>query len=353
MSDLFYKGTSFTLGNSIYNTYICQGQRGRGKTTYWLGNVASYPIKQYLNKEEITRKFIFIRRSEEQLKKVLTDGLFNGVIKVEKYRNMLQNFIVEEIKDKRIFLHNKDNLEEKIHVGYCFDLNNTKGISIEDTWCTIFDEYVEPDRSKYKGGDGGINEPELLARLDETLNRNRDNYLILLGNFDSPTNPYNEYFKIPFNAKKWTNKENGIFYEVDYSEEMKEFKLNTSTGKRWKGTRYSDYSNGNLALGQVDSELIMDKPTQAKHCYNCKICGVDITIWIDEETGVCYCHDNYKFDKQKPIYSVLTSDMQVNTYFVSYCTDFVSLFKMRYARGLMRFNNQKTATLFNIMIKLK
>lgn len=353
MDELYYSGTSFTLGNPVYNTYICQGQRGRGKTTYWLAEAASYPIKQYLAKEEINKRFIFIRRSEEQLKKVLKDGIFNSVISVPKYRSKLRGFTIEIIKDGRIWLCNEEKPEEKIDVGYYFDLNNTKGISIEDTWLTIFDEYVEPDRSKYKGGDGGINEPELLARLDETLNRNRTNYMVLLGNFDSPTNPYNEYFKIPFDCKKWTNKENGIYYEVDYSEAMKEHKLNTSTGKRWNGTKYSEYSNCNVSLGKIDDELICNKPPQAKHYYNCRICGNDITIWIDDSNGVCYCHDNYKFDKQKPIFSVLTSDMQVNSMFVSYCLDFLNLFKMRYARGMVRFNNQKTATLFNLMIKLK
>lgn len=354
-NDLHYTGSSFQLGNPTYNTYICQGQRGRGKTTYWLAEATYHSLKDLIeNKSKTTKKFVFIRRSEEQLKKVLSKGIFNGVMAVEKYRHKLfDTDWIEEEKDGLIYLKPDSDSKERYNVGYYFDLNNTKGISIEDTWCTIFDEYVEPDRSKYKGGNGGVDEPELLARLDETLNRNRTNYMILLGNFDSPTNPYNEYFKIPFGAKKWTNKENGIFYEVDYSETMKEFKEETSSGKRWKNTRYSEYSNGNVAMGKIDDDLICDKPPHAKHIYNCIICGTNITIWIDENTGVCYAHDNYKFDKQLPILSVLTSDMQINSYFVSYCQDFLSLFKARYAYGKMRFNNQKSATLFQLMIKLK
>lgn len=353
MTDLFYKGTSFTLGNSVYCTYMCQGQRGRGKTTYWLATAASYPIAQHINGEEENRKFIFIRRSEEQLKLVCKQGLFNGVLSVEKYRAMLQGYTVPKLYKDCIYLYHEENDQEFVHVGYYYDLNNTKGISIEDTWVTIFDEYVEPDRSKYKGGASGEDEPELLARLDETLNRNRTNYMVLLGNFDAPTNPYNEYFKVPFGAQKYTNKENGLFYEVDYSEAMKEFKENTSTGKRWRGTRYSEYSNGNVSLGKVDDMLICEKPPHAKHLYNCIICGTHVTIWVDESTNVCYVHDDYKFDKQKPILSVMTSDMQVNSYFVSYCSDFLTLFKGRYAYGKVRFNNQKSAYLFQLMIKLK
>lgn len=353
MSDLFYHGTSFQLGNPVYVTYMCQGQRGRGKTTYWLAEAAQYPIKDWIENHETNRKFIFIRRSEEQLKLVMKQGLFNGVLSVPQYREKLHGYTIPKIYKDCIYMCHEDNDEDIVHIGYYYDLNNTKGISIEDTWCTIFDEFVEPDRGKYKGGNNGVDEPELLARLDETLNRNRTNYMILLGNFDAPTNPYNEYFHIPFGAQKFTNKESGLFYEVDYSEAMKEHKENTSTGRRWKGTRYSEYSNGNVALGRVDDNLICPKPAHAKHTYNCIICGINITIWFDETTGVCYVHDDYKFDKQKPILSVLTSDMQVNSYFVSYCQDFLTLFKARYAYGKVRFNNQKSASLFQLMIKLK
>lgn len=86
MNDLFYHGTSFQLGNPVYVTYMCQGQRGRGKTTYWLAEAAQYPIKDWIENHETNRKFIFIRRSEEQLKLVMKQGLFKGVLSVPKYR---------------------------------------------------------------------------------------------------------------------------------------------------------------------------------------------------------------------------------------------------------------------------
>ena len=351
-NDLYYEGsTKFHIGHPKIHTYECLGQRGRGKTTYWLQSAADRSIKNILDDGCINpHKFIFLRRSEEQLKKVVQEGLFNAVKTVPKYASVLRGFTHERIYQNKIILANDD--DASIEIGYLFDLNNVKGISIEDADTMIFDEIVEPERMKYKGGNGGIDEPELLARLDETVFRRRDNWIILLGNFDSPTNPYNEYFGIPYGAEKWSDRKRGFLYEVDVSAATTEMKERTSTGQRWAGTRYSQYSNGTLALGSVDDGLIMDKPPHAIHEYNANIAGTCVTIWKDPSTMVYYIHDNYKWDRTKPIYTVMSKDMQVNSLFVTYNSEILRLFRIRYGKGMVRFNNQKTATLFNLMISL-
>lgn len=352
-NDLYYKGsTKFYIGHPHIHTYECLGQRGRGKTTHWLKEAGGRSVKNILDNDgRNPSKFILLRRSEEQLKKVVQDGIFNGVLSVDDYRPALRGYNRERIWQNKILLMNSD--EVTIEVGYIFDLNNVKGISIEDADVMIFDEIVEPERAKYKGGAGGVNEPELLARLDETLFRRRENWLIMLGNFDSPTNPYNEYFGIPYGSEKWSDRKRGFLYEVDVSAATTEMKLQTSTGQRWAGTRYDSYSNGNVALGSVDDGLICDKVPHAVHKYNINIAGTIITIWQDTSTNVFYCHDNYKMDKTKPIYTVMSKDMQVNSLFVTYNSEILRLFRMRYGRGMVRFNNQKTATLFNLMISLQ
>ena len=349
-NSIFYEGSAFTIGNKEYGTYICIGQRDRGKTTYWLETATNRTIKDILKKrkekQKTRKKFVFLRREEKQLKLVFEKGLYNGV------RNKNPNFVKGlpyECKDGRIFFRDVDDILE---VGYYSDLNNVKGISLEDTDVMVFDEIVEPTRGKYKGGDGGIHEPELFARLDETVYRHRDNWFILLGNEDSPTNPYCEYWHIPYGVKTYRDKERGIFYEFDSSEAMTEYKETTSTGRRWKGTQYAEYSNGIKALGEINNDLICDRPKQAVLMYNVKISGTMLTIWQDENTGINYITDDCKPDLHKPVYSVTTSDMSINSIFVSYNADFIRINRRRYGRGLMRFNNQKTATLFMIMMSL-
>ncbi len=351
MSNLFYTGSNkFYIGHPKINTYMCKGQRGRGKTSYWLCEGGERALNEALSNPDFCQhKFLFLRRSEEQLKIAVSKGLFNGVWNIPNSVERFHGYIHERVHQKKIYLSNGEN---EIHVGYITDLNNVKGQSVEDSDLLIFDEFVEAERSKYKGGDGGVNEPELLARLDETLFRRRNRWIIMLGNFDSPTDPYSEYFGIPYNVPKWSNRENGIYYEVDYSEDTKIDKENTSVGKLWKGTRYAEYSNGNIALGSVDTDLICNKSKNAQHKYNVNVCGSKLTLWQDIDSSIWYVHDDYKFDNTKPIYTVMSKDMQVNGMFIAYNSLFLNLFRVRFANGMVRFNNQKTASLFNLIINL-
>lgn len=350
--DLFYKGSKkFRIGHPKICTYICQGIRDRGKTTFWLSEAAGRSIDNILDHNaENPNKFTLLRRSEEQIKEVVQKGILNGVKNVPEYRDKLRGFVHEKVWRDNIILYN-DN-EEHIEVGYVEDLNNVKGKAVEDCDCMIFDEYVEAQRSKYKGGYGGSQEPNLLAKLDETYFRRRQNWLIMLGNFDSPTNPYHEVWGIPFGAMKYSDKKRGLLYEVDISQDTIEAKHATNTGKRWQGTTYDQYSNGVSALSQIDESLLIDKPMHAVHEYNFNICGTKMTVWKDPNDFVFYCHDEYKFDPTKPIYSVMTQDMKVNSLFLAYNNDVVRMMRMRFGQGRIRFNNQKTAALFMTLISL-
>lgn len=351
MTDLFYTGSKrFKIGDPIITQYMCCGQRDRGKTSNWLKVCGERALNEALEKpEKINHKFIFLRRSEKQLEKVISKGLFNGVWNIPNAQTDFHGYTVERIHKGVIYLSNG---KDEYPVGYTLDLNNVKGQSIEDADVLIFDEYVEANRSDYKGGNGGVDEPELFARLLETVFRFRTFWVIMLGNFDSPTNPYNEYFNIPYGVNKYTDKKRGIYYEVDYSPETEKFKNTTSIGRLFAETEYSRYSNGNVALGSVDGDLICNKPKNAEHRYNVNVCGQHLTFWTDENTGVWFIHDNYAFDKNKPIYAVMSKDMVVNGMFISYNSIFLNLFKLRFASGMVRFNSQKTASLFNLVINL-
>ena len=353
-NDLYYSGTSFTIGNKEYGTYMCVGQRGRGKTTYWVDCCGRRSLKEQIsveeNGEQPQHKFVFVRREEEQMKKVLINGIFETCKKADAYKEFWKDWF-DTYKENKIYV-TEYKTGKKYHVGYYYDLNTVKGVMVEDADVLIFDEIIELNRAKYKGGNGGVNEPSRLARLDETLFRKRDNWFILLGNDDSPTDPYREDFGVPYGAQTYRNKERGIFYEFDVSSATTEAKLKTSTGKRWKGTEYSRYSNGEISMGEIDNLLICNKPKHSKLMFQLKVSGNLLSVWQDENTAINYVVDNCKLNPQIPIYSVTKDDMSINTYFVSFNSGFVNMQKVRYGQGLYRFNSQKTATLFMIMLKL-
>lgn len=357
-NDLYYSGSTFTIGNKEYGTYMCVGQRGRGKTTYWIDCAGRRALKEQISSENqllnetqyYKHKFVFVRREEEQMRKVLINGIFETCKTAKTYRKFWSKYR-DTYKENKIYVENTET-SKKYHIGYYYDLNTVKGVMVEDADVLIFDEIIELDRAKYKGGCGGANEPDRLAKLDETLFRRRDNWFILLGNDDSPTDPYREDFGVPYGATTFRNKERGIFYEFDVSSATTQEKLKTSTGRRWKNTEYSKYSNGEISMGEVDKLLICDKPKHSKLIFQVKVSGNLLSVWQDENTAINYVVDDCKVNPQMPIYSVTKDDMSVNTLFVAFNSGFIQMQKVRYGQGMYRFNSQKTATLFMIMLKL-
>lgn len=354
MNNLYFTDNTqqFYIGHPTIENFFCQGMRGRGKTTVFLKQAVDRAVKEVmLPTGQQTHKFHFMRRTDKQLEEVIAKGLFNGVLKVPEYAEVFRGFTDSKVFNKEIIIK-KPNTNEQIAVGYVDSLNNTKGKAVEDSDCLIFDEYVEPQRGLYKGGENGIFEPELFGRFDDTVFRKRKRYIVLLGNFDSPTNPYNEYFEIPYGCQKYTDKARALFYYVDTEPAAVEERNNTSVGRLWKGTRYGNYANGLNALGEVNNELIAEKPSHAKHAYNINVANTKLTIW-ENENNVWFVHDNYKFDTTQPIFTVFSKDMAVDSFFINYNSPFLQLCKLKFGTGRIRFNSQKTATLFNLVLSLQ
>lgn len=352
LDELHYQGTNeFKLGSDKVHTFMCNGQRGRGKNTVHLANSVDWFLINYLDYDDDKHKFHFLRRSEEQLNLVISKGIFTPSLAVDKYRKKFRGYEIEKVYDGKIYLTNP-NEDKTIHVGYVNTLNNVKGVGVEDSDNLIFDEYVEPERRLYKGGSGGLREPDLFGRLDDTIFRGRKRWLCILGNEDSPTNPYNEYFSIPYKIKDYHDKQRKLYYHFDFSEAYKAYKETTSVGELWKGTTYGEYSTGEKALGELNNAIIAVKPPHATHDCNIDVGGTHLTVWYDIVTGCYYVHDNYKFDLSKPIYTVFSKDMTVNSLFVSYQSLFLMRMKRLFSLSLMRFNTQKSASLFSLVISL-
>ena len=187
MSNLYYENPKYKLHNRQYPLYLCTGQRGRGKTTWWLQEMIEDSVKT-------GKKFIYLRRKDVELQLALEKGLYNGLQVPEKNKAFWAKVKSHRERNGELFLTFYDGQE--ISIGYYATLNNVKGISVEDCDKILFDEYVAVKRSDYKGGEAGIHEPELFLRLLDTIFRLKDFTCVLLGNDDTPSNPYNEYWHI-------------------------------------------------------------------------------------------------------------------------------------------------------------
>ena len=344
MDEIYYNEPKFKIGNGVYYMYMCEGQRGRGKTARWLNILASHAL-------ETSKKFIYLRRSDKEMELALEKGIFNCCFNVPEYKALWEKYPKQAYKNGNIYLI--DCEDKYVHVGYYLTLNNVKGISIEDADTCLFDEYVAQRRSQYKGGEYGLHEPTLLFRLLETIFRLKNFYLIMLGNKDTPSNPYNETYRIPFNTKLYKDKSVGLWYEYDYSQATADLKATTTLGIISKNTSYNDYSMGLKSLDEVDESLIATKPSHATQQYNVKILGKLLTIWLDRKNAIMYLTSAYKLNPSCATICVTNSDMSINTDFIRYDGMFLDVLKSFYGSGKMRFDNQETASLLATMLALK
>lgn len=354
-NSLYYDDCDFKIGNHEWHTYMCLGMRGRGKTTYWLATVykrAIANIKECFDGkvDRVTKRFVYLRRTEVALEQAINLGIFNSVFAAEPYRELAMLCETELIFNKNKIITTINGV--LTHIGYYVDLNKIRGLSLEDCDTLLFDEVVEDNRANYKGGEGGIHEPDILARLDDTLFRGRENWHIYLGNDDTASNPYTENFGVPYGVDKWKNKEREFWYEFDRTQAAVDKRHSTATGKRWKNTTYDKFACGERHMEGIDDDFICDKPKHAKLMYNIKIGGNRLTIWRDDESGINYVHDNLAFDVHFPVISVMNSDMQVNSLFMAFNAPFMRWCKFMYSRACFRYNSQKTFALFSIILSL-
>ena len=132
--------------------------RNRGKTTYWLATLykrSIMNIKEWLDGkvDRVSKRFIYLRRTEAALEQAVNLGVFNGVFAAEPYRYLAQMCSTELVLNKNKIMTEIDGTPT--HIGYYVDLNKIRGLSLEDCDCLLFDEVIEDKRSNYKGGDGG------------------------------------------------------------------------------------------------------------------------------------------------------------------------------------------------------
>ena len=347
-NELYFVDHEWSIGNKNIHMRIVSGARSRGKTSRYV-----FELTKWWDKDKQNNKFIYLRRKAVQIQEVISKGIFNGArgMDDEEAIKMFARYPYDNVYDGKIYLGlGKDDKE---NCGYIFDLNNIKGVSIEDANVLYFDEYIELNRSEYKGGDGGMHEPELFARLLETIFRRREFWVIMNANEDTYTNPYHEYFNIPFMTEKWTDNNRGILYTRDIAPPVaRENRAKTTIGQLFKGTNYDIYASGDRPANGISSEFFADRPAHAKLVCNIRIFNRILTVWLDEEHEIEYVTDKYKENLQYQTLSVTKDDMTINSTFISYCADFIIWQKTLFALGKVRFSSGKVAEMFYIIINL-
>lgn len=347
-NDLYFNDHEWHIGDKHIHMRVVCGARTRGKTSRYV-----FEMVKWWDKDKLHNKFVYLRRKKVQLEEVISKGVFNGARGMDDPEaiKMFARYPYDNTRDGRIYLGM--GKEDNENCGYIFDLNNIKGVSVEDANVLYFDEYIELNRADYKGGDGGMHEPELFARLLETIFRRREFWVILNANADTYTNPYHEYFHIPFLSEKWTDNERGIMFTRDIAPPVaREHRAQTTIGRLFKGTNYDIYANGDRPASGISEDFFAERPPHAKLVCNVRIFNKILTFWLDEEHEVEYISDKYKENKQYQTISVTKDDMTVDSTFVAYCTNFLLWQKTMFALGKTRFSNGKVAELFYVIINI-
>lgn len=338
MQPKFYDGSFFDLENPEHRILISDAPRSKGRTSYWLNRLIKRAEKDPL------KRFIYLRRGDKELAAVLADG-FAKNLKLNDYYGTYYRKKGYSIKteNNKIFLATTN---KKIHVGYLGTLNSIKGVDLLDVDTILFDEYIAILRRSYKGGNNGVFEPLMLEAFMFTIFRLRKNAnLILLGNqdtADSPTNPYAEHYKIPFMVDKYKDAKIGLYYRKEKGHGDTESYM--SVVSQANENTYKRDIKGE-PVSNIDTLFIADKTPSAEYMAAIRYQSVFITLWIDVKTGLLYCHDNYKVDKNKPFYTAFRDNMSIDaTLLIAAQYPQLKAIKQKYFTNQIRYNNISTAS---------
>lgn len=289
--------------NCLYNFFI--GPRGTGKT---YGSL-KYCIEQYLKNKEKGKQweFVYIRRREEELKKITMQR--NGRI----FKAVQKEFKDHELKAEANYLYCDGEI-----MGYAMQLSNaeqaSKGDSFPDVHMIIFDEFI----TKKKGNGGYLtDEVTVFSDLYESIARPGTEHcrvpVLFLSNAVSISNPYFDFYHLdkPYNGDIQRFGEDGlILVQNVVCEKVREAKLSTDFYKLNKDTNYASYAVQNEWL--LDNEDFIQKKTQrSQYKLTMHYKGNDIGVWYDHVQWRYYISMNVDHTCGL-YYSVTTDDHKPN-----------------------------------------
>ena len=256
--------------NKLFNLIV--GPRGCGKT---------YGAKKLCYNRFLSGKgkFVYIRRYGDELR-ILGD--FFSQIGIKDTISTPRGVWMQKDVDG-------EHRSPGEQIGYFLPINRGakyKSVDYSDVSLIIFDEFVvDRAQSRYL-----TNEPFLLMDLYETIARDRDVKIFLIGNRITDYNPYFDYFGLEIPYKKSVTTKGDFYVEYVDAADFKEHRKNTRFGRIAMATGYGGYSIENIAYLDTDN-FIAKKTGTCRLVYALSVRGRKIGVW-DNNSGISYLSDD-------------------------------------------------------------
>lgn len=328
--NIYYNYDKIISYNALLNILI--GSRGVGKTY----GISKFVIKQFIKKGY---EFFYIRRFKTEIKKSVPK-FFDALIR----DNVFENHSLYT-KANNFYCDNQI-------CGYSYNLStfqNLKSSNFPKVKYIIFDEFIiENGNNHYLN-----NEVETFLGAIETIARDRDINVFMLGNAVSILNPYFLYFnlELPYNSDIKLYKENTILLQYIRNEKFEEYKKKSRFGKMVKNTTYESYAIENK-FQTLDESFIAHKQITSKFAFGISYKGMTFGVWFDYTIGSIFVSRDY--DKNGQMFVLTTSEHKENTLLLTSIKDYHSIktFIKNYKLGNVYFETPKIKTYFKDIIKM-
>lgn len=329
-NNIYYDYDKIISYNALLNILI--GSRGVGKTF----GITKFVINQFIKKGH---EFFYIRRFKTEIKK-----------SVPKF--------FDAIKDKNLFeghsFYTKGNnfYCDDIICGYSYNLStfqNLKSSNFPKVRYIIFDEFIiENGNNHYLN-----NEVETFLGAIETIARDRNINVFMLGNAVSILNPYFLYFnlELPYNSNIKLYKDNTILLQYINNVEFEEHKKKSRFGKMVAGTNYESYAIENK-FEDLNESFIRHKQITSKFAFAIHYKDNTFGVWFDYTLGSIFVSRDY--EKNGQIFVLTTIEHKENTLLLTSIKDYhsVKTFIKNYKLGNVYFESPKIKTYFKDIIKM-
>lgn len=327
--------------NALLN-YIL-GIRGAGKTYSLLKEL----IECY---QKTGSRFLYLRRSEEELKKLTTQKngrLFNHVQVEFEGSNLWSEANVLHIDDQTC--------------GYAQALSTAgklKSDALDNVRDIVFDEFIINTlitKQRYLP-----DEVTAFLELYETIarpgSRDYDVRCWFLGNAVSSSNPYFDSFDLhlPFKTDIW--KRDDFLVQLVAPQKLIQAKQNTrfykAIMKTGAGAEYAAYASENSFLTD-NTNFISKKGKDAEYQFTMLYLDNEIGVWRDYRNGRYYISDNV--DKQcRTVYAVTTETHEPNTLLLKGFKSEANLstLKKAYELGCVYYESQRLANWFREIVRM-
>ncbi|MBO7345321.1 MAG: phage DNA encapsidation protein [Clostridia bacterium] len=324
---IYYSPAPLLSQKCIFNYVI--GNRGGGKSF----SGKELAIKRFKKKG---KQFIYLRRYQTELDPI-----------TDYFADIRFKFPTDVLEQKADKLYINGEL-----AGYMVALSKTPSLKSNPyplVTTIIFDEFIiDKGRLPYLK-----NEPQLLEEFYDTVDRSRDETVVLcFGNAISIVNPHFTYFNVfPDVNKRFTkDKVKSVCIEFYFNEEFIAKKKATRFGQSIAQREYGDYNFYNKFLRDSDS-FIKKRPATANYkLYQFVLDSGKYSLWQDVKYQCFYIDGNY--EKNFGLYRTYVldpNDMDDNDksmILLKKNNATMKRIKVWLERGDLYFNNQTTKQKF-------